>query len=103
MRGELLGSATANGIAVYGLNNSSFAGPVPGGGGFGVYGLSAKGHGLVGATATAGAAAVVGATNGVAGAWAAAFYGPVVVGGDFIVVGGAKSAAVPFPDGTNRQ
>ncbi len=103
VRGEIPGTSTANAIAVYGLNNSSFAGPGPGAGGFGVYGLSAKGHGLVGATAASGGAAVVGATNGVAGAWAAAFYGSVIVGGDFIVVGGAKSAAVPFPDGTNRQ
>jgi hypothetical protein len=84
------------------LNYSSYAGPGPGAGGFGVYGLSAKGHGLVGATATAGAAALVGATNGVAGAYAGAFYGPVVVGGDFTVYG-AKSAAVPHPDGSHRR
>jgi hypothetical protein len=58
---------------------------------------------LVGATAAAGAAAVVGATNGVAGAYAAAFYGPVIVGGNFTVVGGAKSAAVPHPDGSHRR
>jgi hypothetical protein len=58
---------------------------------------------LVGATAAAGAAAVVGATNGVSGAYAAAFYGPVIVGGDFTVVGGAKSAAVPHPDGSHRR
>jgi hypothetical protein len=57
----------------------------------------------VGATASPGAAAVVGATNGVPGAYAAAFFGPVVVGGDFTVVGGAKSAAVPHPDGTHRR
>jgi hypothetical protein len=103
VRGEIPGDSTANAIAVYGLNNSSFAGPGPGAGGFGVYGLSGKGHGLVGATAATGGAAVVGATNGVPGAWAAAFYGPVIVGGDFIVVGGAKSAAVPHPDGSHRQ
>jgi hypothetical protein len=89
-------------IAVYGLNNSNYAGPGPGAGGFGVYGLSAKGHGLVGATAAAGGAAVVGATNGVAGAYAGAFYGPVLVGGDFTVFG-AKSAAVPHPDGSRRR
>jgi hypothetical protein len=77
-------------------------GPGPGAGGFGVYGLSAKGHGLVGATATAGGAAVVGATNGVAGAYAAAFYGPVIVSGAFTVLG-AKSAAVPHPDGSHRR
>lgn len=93
----------SNAVAMYGLNYSNYAGPGPGAGGFGVYGLSAKGHGLVGAVASAGAAAVVGATNGVAGAFAAAFYGPVLVGGDFTVVGGAKSAAVPHPDGSLRR
>ena len=97
----LIGGGSANAIAVYGLNNSNYAGPASGAGGFGVYGLSAKGHSLVGATAAPGAAAVVGATNGVAGAYAAAFYGPVLVGGDFTVFG-AKSAAVPHPDGTHR-
>ena len=86
-----------------GSTTPSYAGPAPGAGGFGLYGLSARGHGLVGATAAAGAAAVVGATNGVAGAYAGAFYGPVIVGGDFTVVGGAKSAAVPHPDGSHRR
>jgi len=90
-----------NGIAVYGANNSSYAGPGPGAGGFGVYGLSAKGHGLVGATSTAGAGAVVGATNGVSGAYAGVFYGPVVVVGNFTALG-TKSAAVPYPDGSRR-
>jgi hypothetical protein len=88
---------------MYALNYSSYAGGGPGAGGFAIYGLSAKGHGLVGATAASGAAAVVGATNGVAGAYAAAFYGPVIVGGDLTVVGGAKSAAVPHPDGSHRR
>jgi hypothetical protein len=101
--GEIPADSSSSGIAIYGRNSSSYVGPGPGAGGFGVYGLSARGHGLVGATAAAGAAAVVGATNGVAGAYAAAFYGPVIVGGDFLVVGGAKSAAVPAPDGTHRQ
>ena len=100
--GVIPGTSSANATAVYGLNYSTYAGPGPGAGGFGVYGLSAKGHGLVGAVATAGAAAVVGATNGVAGAFAAAFYGPAIVGGDFTVFG-AKSAAVPHPDGTHRR
>jgi hypothetical protein len=101
VRGEVTGGS--NNIAVYGFNGSSYAGPGPGAGGFGVYGLSAKGHGLVGATASAGGAAVVGATNGVAGAYAGAFYGPVIIGGDFTVVGGAKSAAAPHPDGSHRR
>jgi hypothetical protein len=94
--------SAASATAVYGLNYSTYTGGSPGAGGFGVYGLSAKGHGLVGATAAAGAAALVGATNGVAGAYAGAFYGPVIVGGDFTVFG-AKSAAVPHPDGSHRR
>jgi len=101
--GRIPATSNRNATAVYGLNYSSYAGPASGAGGFGVYGLSARGHGLVGATASAGGAAVVGATNGVAGAFAAAFYGPVIVGGDFTVVGGAKSAAVAHPDGTHRR
>jgi hypothetical protein len=100
--GQIPSTSAANATGVYGLNYSTYAGPGPGAGGFGVYGLSAKGHGLVGAVATAGAAAVVGATNGVAGAYAAAFYGPAIVGGDFTVFG-AKSAAVLHPDGTRRR
>ena len=91
------GGNNQNGIAIYGLNNSTYAGPGPGAGGFGVYGLSAKGHGLVGATSSAGAAAVVGATNGVAGAYAAAFYGPVIVGGDFTVFPAPRARRYPWP------
>jgi hypothetical protein len=101
--GQVAAGSSANTIAIYGLNNSTYTGASPGAGGFGVYGLSARGHGLVGATAATGGAAVVGATNGVAGAFAGAFYGPVIVGGDLTVVGGAKSAAVPHPDGSHRR
>jgi hypothetical protein len=101
--GQVTPGSSANTIAIYGQNYSTYAGPSPGAGGFGVYGISAKGHGLVGATAAAGGAAVVGATNGVVGAYAAAFYGPVIIGGNFTVVGGAKSAAVPHPDGSHRR
>jgi hypothetical protein len=103
VRAEVPAAATTSAIALYALNYSKYTGGGPGAGGFAIYGLSAKGHGLVGATAAAGAAAVVGATNGVAGAYAAAFYGPVIVGGNFTVVGGAKSAAVPHPDGSHRR
>ncbi|HEY1301951.1 MAG TPA: hypothetical protein VGF24_00275 [Vicinamibacterales bacterium] len=101
--GQIPSSSNANTIAIYAQNYSTFAGPSPGAGGFGIYGLCAKGHGLVGATATAGAAAVVGATNGVAGAYAGAFYGPVIISGGLTVVGGPKSAAVPHPDGSHRR
>ena len=100
--GEVDWGSTANAIAVYGRNHSSYAGPGPGAGGFGVYGVSVNGHGVVGSTAAAGAAAVVGTDNGVVGAYAGAFFGSVIVAGNFIVVGGAKSAAVPHPDGSHR-
>jgi hypothetical protein len=101
--GQIPASSSANTIAIYAQNYSTYAGPSPGAGGFAIYGLCANGHGLVGATATAGGAAVVGASNGVAGAYAGAFYGPVIVSGNFTVVGGAKSAAVPHPDGSHRR
>jgi hypothetical protein len=102
VRGEIPSTNGSNAIAIYGANNSPYAGASPGAGGFGVYGLSARGHGLVGATAAAGAAAVVGATNGVAGAYAGAFYGPLIVSGALTVFG-AKSAAVPHHDGSYRR
>src|ERR1700730_1482928 len=54
IRGQVASGSSANTIAIYGLNNSTYAGPSPGAGGFAIYGLCAKGHGLVGATATAG-------------------------------------------------
>jgi hypothetical protein len=79
--GQIPAFSSSNTIASYAQNYSTYAGPGPGAGGFAIYGLCAKGHGLVGATATAGGAAVVDATNGVAGAFAAAFYGPVIIGG----------------------
>jgi hypothetical protein len=101
--GQVAANSSINTIAIYGQNYSTYAGASPGAGGFGVYGISAKGHGLVGATATTGGAAVVGATNGVAGAYAGAFYGPVTIGGALTVVGGPKSAAVPHPDGSHRR
>ena len=97
VRGNIpLTSTGANMIAVYGENFSTNTGGAPGAGGFGCYGYSHNGPGLVGATGAAGSAAVVGSTNGVAGAYAAIFYGA------FVVVGGAKSAAVPHPDGSHR-
>jgi hypothetical protein len=103
MRAEVPAYSSSNAIALYALNYSTYTGAGLGAGGFAIYGLSAKGHGLVGATASAGAAAVVGASNGVEGAYAGAFYGPVIVSGNFTVVGGAKSAAVPHPDGSYRR
>jgi hypothetical protein len=103
MYGQIPSTSKTNAIAIYAQNYSTYTGASPGAGGFGIYGLSANGHGLVGATAAAGAAAVVGATNAVGGAYAGVFFGPVVVSGAFTVVGGPKSAAVPHPDGSQRR
>ena len=100
--GTVPSTSGSNAVAVCGTNLSSYVGPSPGAGGFGVYGFSSLGHGLVGATSTAGGGAVVGATNGVAGAYAGVFYGPVIVAGSFAVVNGTKSAAVAHPDGQHR-
>jgi len=89
--------------AVMGASLSNYPGPVPGGGGFGVYGYSANGHAVVGWAAGAGGGAVVGSTNGAAGANAGIFFGGVFVRGDFTVIDGVKSAAVPHSDGTHRR
>jgi hypothetical protein len=53
----------------------------------GVYGVSTSGTGVYGQ----------------GGSYAGLFVGPVVVQGDFTVVGGVKSAAVPHPDGSLRR
>jgi hypothetical protein len=99
--GEIPVGTTQNASAVYGSNSSSYAGPGPGAGGFGVFGLSAKGHGVVGVTGAVGAAGIIGTTNGAPGVYAGIFFGPVIVSGAFTVFG-PKSAAVPHPDGTHR-
>jgi hypothetical protein len=90
-------------IAIYGINESPYGEGARGIGGFGIYGVSLNGHGVVGSTTAAGAAGIVGATNGVAGTAAGAFFGDVFVRGTLTVAGGAKSAAVPHPDGTHRR
>jgi hypothetical protein len=96
VRGTIHNSvAAASTIGVYGENLSSNTGGLPGAGGFGVYGYSAKGHGVAAAAGTAGAGAIVGATNGIAGAYAGIFFGALVV------VGGPKSAAVANEDGSH--
>jgi hypothetical protein len=61
--GQISASSSASTIAIYAQNYSTYAGPGPAAGGFAIYGLCAKGHGLVGATATAGGAAVVGSRD----------------------------------------
>ncbi|HYU17923.1 MAG TPA: hypothetical protein VEQ11_04440 [Chloroflexota bacterium] len=88
----VVGSAT-NGYGVFGFsqNSNGIAGQ-SGGGAAGCVGFAgaAGGYGIYGGTA-------------VAGGYAGGFAGPVLVVGDFTATGGAKSAAVPHPDGTHRR
>jgi len=79
----------------------------------GVYGTSATAYGIIGnttasgysgltaITSTAGVAALA-ATSTVSTAYAAYFQGTTIVQGNFFVVSGVKSAAVPHADGTHR-
>jgi hypothetical protein len=75
-------------IGVYGFSTSVDANGDPSPSGVGVFGDTPSGVGIYGRS-----------TDGLAGR----FDGPVVVNGDFTVVGGAKSAAVPHPDGSHRR
>ena len=95
--------SSPNAMPLYARNESSHTGPTPGAGGFAVYGVSRWGHGVVGHSRAAGAAGIVGATNGVPGTAAGAFFGDVFVFGTLTVAGGAKSAAVPHPDGSSHR
>jgi hypothetical protein len=124
--GSIAGGSSPNTAAVYGANNSGHSGPDAG---IGVYGYSLGGNGLVGVSTnqngiigyglngvgvwgqtdraesygvfghnTAGGPGVVGQSAGYAGVFAGAVY----VAGSLTVTG-AKSAAVPHPDGSLRR
>jgi hypothetical protein len=80
--------------------------------GIAVHGQSDRSAGVAGVTfgpgSSAGIIGVAGGTGtGVFGfsaqGNAGEFFGPVTVHGDFTVIGGSKSAAVPYPDGSHRQ
>ena len=89
--GESLGSgyavlgrlreSSSSTVAIFGLNESVSGGGTGGAGGFGIYGLSMHGHGVVGTTTARGAAGILGATNGIAGTAAGAFFGDLYVRG----------------------
>ena len=70
-------------------------------GGYAMFGRNVNGHGIVGVTGATGGAAVIGLNNGVSGAYAGIFVGPVVITGSSTVLG-TKSAAVKHPDGSHR-
>jgi hypothetical protein len=79
----------------------------------GVYGTSTTAYGVIGRTTAPGysgltaitgtpGVAALAATSTVPTAYAAYFQGTTVVQGNFFVVGGGKSAAVPHADGSHR-
>ncbi len=88
----VIGSAT-NGYGVFGFSQNSN----------GIAGQS--GGGAAGCVGFAGAPGGYGIYGGIAvqGGYAGGFAGPVLVVGNFTATGGAKSAAVPHPDGTHRR
>jgi hypothetical protein len=81
--GETFSTTTAGGAGVHGIATSTSGNTRA----VAVRGTSTTGFGLLAST-----------TTGIAGA----FLGDVVVVGNFIAVGGIKSAAVAHPDGTHR-
>ena len=102
----VIGRATAPGNPNPGVIGSATSG-------YGVFGFSANSNGIAGQSGggAAGCAGFASAPGGygiyggtaVAGGYAGGFGGPVLVVGDFTATGGAKSAAVPHPDGTHRR
>jgi len=79
----------------------------------GVTGTSSTAYGIIGSTTASGysgltaitstpGVAALAATSTMSTAYAAYFQGTTVVQGNFFVVAGAKSAAVPHADGTHR-
>jgi hypothetical protein len=89
-------SAVANGVQGFSASGSGISGESNNG--VGVRAVSSSATGLV---AQGGKIGLV-ATANLPGGLAAQFDGNVVVNGDF-TVGGKKSVAVPFPDGSHRR
>ena len=85
-------SASSVGTVGYSTSNTGVWGYTGSSTGYGVYGSTSAGTGVFGYT-----------SNPSGGGLAGHFLGPTLVVGDFTVSGGAKSAAVPFPDGTQRR
>jgi hypothetical protein len=87
------------GVGVYGQTTSIYGVlGIANGIGYGVFGSSPSSIGVL-ATSTSSAGLWAQSGSGHAGV----FIGPVVVQGSFTVTGGAKSAAVPHPDGSLRR
>jgi len=100
---------SSGGNGVYGFANAAGATTIVAG----LYGTSNTTYGIIGNTTAAGysgltaitgtaGVAALAATSTVSNAYAAYFQGTTVVEGNFFVVSGAKSAAIPHTDGSYR-
>ena len=96
--GDGVTASSTNSIGVRGTSVPSFGVLGISSSSVGVYGQSNSNSGLVGRSET-GAGIFASSGSGPAGQ----FQGPVFVQGSFTVTGGAKSAAVPHPDGSQRR
>jgi hypothetical protein len=91
-------SSSESGVAVSAFSESGTGLGTFSNSGIGVQAVSIKDYAVQG---------IAGSGTGILGfSWlgdAGRFYGPVNVFGDFTVIGGSKSAAVPYPDGSYRR
>jgi hypothetical protein len=98
----VLGTAGTGGVGVYGISPYvATVGLGQGSSAIGVYGQTsgATGYGVLGSATAVGGIGVYGLGN----PWAGVFGGGVFINGALTVVNGAKSAAVPHPDGSLRR
>jgi hypothetical protein len=98
----VLGTAGTGGVGVYGISPYvASVGLAQGTSAIGVYGQTSgtSGYGVLGSATAVGGIGVYGLGN----PWAGVFGGGVFINGALTVVNGAKSAAVPHPDGSLRR
>jgi len=98
----VVGNAGPGGVGVYGISPYvATVGLAQGTSAIGVYGQTSgsSGYGVLGSATAVGGIGVYGLGN----PWAGVFGGGVFINGALTVVNGAKSAAVPHPDGSLRR
>ena len=98
----VLGTAGNGRVGVYGVSPYvASVGLAQGTSAIGVYGQTSgsSGYGVLGSATATGGIGVYGLGN----PWAGVFSGGVFINGALTVVNGAKSAAVPHPDGSLRR
>jgi len=90
---------SSGGVGLHATSAGASAVLASSGRGPGVVGVSRTSHGAIGFARGTGTGVIGASLQGFGGQ----FFGPVRVFGDFLVVGGSKSAVVPHRDGSYRQ